>query len=139
MNTKMSTWLMATGFFFAFVGLCFIPAAFGPDGDGSTLGPGATLFGFGMLVVASGVYAKARALGSNAQSDSSATVKRTRKAACDRCGMEEPVIQCRVHQLHLCGDCLAAHYDFRSCAYVPSTRRVTAKSAAAARAQTASS
>jgi len=118
---------MATGFFFAFVGLCFIPAAFGPDGDGSTLGPGATLFGFGMLVVASGVYAKARALGSNAQSDSSATVKRTRKAACDRCGMEEPVIQCRVH------------YDFRSCAYVPSTRRVTAKSAAAARAQTASS
>jgi hypothetical protein len=37
-----------------------------------------------------------------------------------------------VHEIHLCGNCLGDHYDFRSCAYVPSTRR-TAPSKPAAR------
>jgi hypothetical protein len=45
-----------------------------------------------------------------------------------------------VHQLHLCADCLGKHYDFRSCAYVPSTRRgVTAKAHGAAYSQTSAS
>ena len=83
------------------------------------------------LVVAIHEYHRGdRAIGSM-QSDAPAAAKRTRKPNCDRCAKDEPVIQCRVHQLHLCGDCLAQHYDFRSCAYVPSTRRATVKSAAA--------
>jgi len=122
---------MACGGFIAFVGLCFLPAAFGPDADHTMLGAGAVIFASGLLIMAGSVYLKASVLGADA-TNSAPSAKRSRKASCDRCGQDEPVIQCRVHQVHLCGDCLAEHYDFRSCAYVPSTRRGTAKSAAAA-------
>ena len=138
MTAKTSMWLMASGCFIAFVGLCFLPAAFGPDPDRTMLGGGFVIFASGLLIMAGSVYVKARALGSSAP-NSAPSAKRNRKAMCDRCGQDEPVIQCRVHQLHLCGDCLADHYDFRSCAYVPSTRRGTTKPAASAYSQTASS
>jgi len=141
MATKSSTWMMAVGAFIAFVGLCFLPAAFGPDSDRTMLGAGAVIVATGMLLIAAGFYVKARSLGAVAAPVApSASGKRNRKSLCDRCAQNEPVIQCRVHQLHLCVDCLTNHYDFRSCAYVPSTRRgVPAKSNAAAYAQTASS
>lgn len=138
MNMKTSTWLMLSGWFIAFVGLCFLPAAFGPDADRTMLGAGSVIFATGLLIVAGSVYLKASNLGSDASGSPSAA-KKNRKASCDRCGQDEPVIQCRVHQVHLCGDCLAEHYDFRSCAYVPSTRRGTVKSTAAAYSKAASS
>lgn len=139
MTAKMSTWLMAFGCFIAFVGLCFIPAAFGPNPDPSMLAPGSVIFSMGILLIAGNFYVKARTHMSTQPENTAAPTKKTRKASCDRCGQDEPVIQCRVHQLHLCGDCLAGHYDFRSCAYVPSTRRSTPKSSGAAYAQSASS
>ncbi len=52
------------------------------------------------------------------------------RGGCDLCGSETPVIHCRVHDIHVCGNCLANHYDFRSCAYVPSTRRTAGSKAA---------
>ena len=133
--------MMAVGAFIAFMGLCFLPAAFGPDSDKTMLGAGAVIVATGMLLISAGFYVKARTLGTGAASThSTATTKKNRKSICDRCAVEEPVIQCRVHQLHLCAECLNKHYDFRSCAYVPSTRRVApAKSNAAAAAQNASS
>jgi hypothetical protein len=141
MATKSSTWMMAVGALIAFMGLCFLPAAFGPDSDRTMLGAGAVIIATGMLLISAGFYVKARALGmAAAPAVSPASTKKNRKSLCDRCAVEEPVIQCRVHQLHLCADCLSKHYDFRSCAYVPSTRRVaSAKANAAAAAQTASS
>ena len=139
MTAKISTWLMAFGCFIAFVGLCFIPAAFGPNADRSMLGPGSVIFSMGILLIAGALYVKARTHTAATAENPAAASKRNRKASCDRCGEQEPVIQCRVHQLHLCGDCLAGHYDFRACAYVPSTRRSTPKSAAAAFSQAASS
>jgi len=138
MTGKMSTWLMACGGFIAFVGLCFLPAAFGPDPDRTMLGAGSVILASGLLLMAGSVYIKARFIGSAAAASVSDT-KRGRKATCDRCGQDEPVIQCRVHQVHLCGDCLAEHYDFRSCAYVPSTRRGTTKSGTATYSHAASS
>ncbi len=141
MATKTGTWLMAIGSFIAFVGLCFLPAAFGPDSDRTMLSAGAVVVSTGLLLIAGGLYVKARTLGTAAApAGASASGKRTRKSICDRCGLNEPVIQCRVHQLHLCADCLSNHYDFRSCAYVPSTRRgAPAKSNAAAYSQATSS
>lgn len=141
MATKSSTWMMAVGAFIAFIGLCFLPAAFGPDSDRTMLGAGAVVIATGMLLMAAGFYVKARTLGTvAAPAIPPANAKKNRKSICDRCGQDEPVIQCRVHQLHLCADCLSNHYDFRSCAYVPSTRRgAPAKSNAAAYAQTTSS
>jgi len=38
-----------------------------------------------------------------------------------------PVIHCKVHQVHMCAECLGQHYDFRTCSYVPSTRRPATK------------
>ena len=43
MITKTGTWLMAIGAFVAFAGLCFLPAAFGPDSDRTMLGAGAVV------------------------------------------------------------------------------------------------
>ena len=141
MATKSSTWMMAVGAFIAFMGLCFLPAAFGPDSDRTMLGAGAVVIATGMLLIAAGFYVKARTLGTVAAPVTPpASGKRNRKSICDRCAQEEPVIQCRVHQLHLCADCLTKHYDLRSCAYVPSTRRgAPVKSNPAAYAQTTSS
>lgn len=134
---KMSTLLMTGGCFIVFAGLCFIPAAFGPDPDRTMLGAGSMIIAMGLVLVAVSIYANARSL--DVDTGSGSTAKRNRKTNCDKCGEDEPVIQCRVHQLHLCGSCLAEHYDFRSCAYVPSTRRGAAKSTAAAYSQASSS
>jgi hypothetical protein len=134
----IGTWLIAAGCLLALGGLCFLPAAFGVDGDRSMLGAGLGIFSFGILMISGGVYAKAKSLASGGAQ--STPQKRKAKTNCDKCGDGEPVIQCRVHQVHLCADCLGNHYDFRACAYVPSTRRgATAKSAAAAYSQAASS
>jgi hypothetical protein len=140
MATKSSTWMMAVGAFIAFIGLCFLPAAFGSDSDRTMLDAGSVALSTGMLLIAGGLYIKARTLGTVAAPVTPpASGKRNRKSICDRCAQEEPVIQCRVHQLHLCGDCLSKHYDFRSCAYVPSTRRgASAKSIAGSLSQAAS-
>ena len=140
MAAKTGTWLIAMGAFIAFIGLCFLPAAFGSNSDRTMLDAGSVVLSTGMLLIAGGLYVKARALGTvAAPATTPASGKRTRKSSCDRCGLDEPVIQCRVHELHLCGDCLTNHYDFRSCAYVPSTRRsASAKSTSGSLSQTAS-
>lgn len=140
MNTKTGTWLMAAGAFIGFAGLCILPAAFGTEGDRTVLGFGSVVIAMGLLLVSGGFYVKARALGpAPAPKNSAASTKSSRgKAVCDQCFEDEPVIQCRVHQLHLCPSCLSKHYDFRSCAYVPSTRRGSSKSAAAAYSQASS-
>jgi hypothetical protein len=140
MATKTGNWIMVAGALIVFAGLCFLPAAFGADGDRTMLGAGFVVMSSGLLGIAAGFYMKARALGPAPASAVAASPKRNRsKATCDQCVQEEPVIQCRVHQLHLCADCLGKHYDFRSCAYVPSTRRgAPMKSSAAAYSQSAS-
>ena len=137
MTTKTGTVLIVAGMLFVFVGLCFLPAAFGRDGDRTLLGAGAVVIASGILAMAGGVYVKARMLGPTTSTETQATTKRPRsKSICDQCAHEEPVIQCRVHQLHLCADCLGKHYDFRSCAYVPSTRRTAPRANTAAYSQT---
>jgi len=133
MTTKFGSWLMAGGALLCFVGLCFLPAAFGADPERAMLGGGMVVIAMGVLLISGGFYVKARALGTAAPATVPVTPKRSRtKSICDQCAVEEPVIQCRVHQLHLCADCLTKHYDFRSCAYVPSTRRANLKAGAAA-------
>ena len=127
MLTKTGTWLIAIGCCVAFLGLCAFPAAFGSNPDKTMVGVGMTILSAGMMLIAAGFYLKSRDFGNRAVERTDAQAKRGRKATCDGCGKHEPVIQCRVHQVHLCGDCLGNHYDFRSCAYVPSTRRSSAK------------
>jgi hypothetical protein len=109
----------------AVVGLLVLPAAVRGGSDRNLLGVGMSVFAMGALTIAAGIYLKAQDIQAAAKPKA---VEAEKKGGCDRCHAEPPAIQCKVHQLHLCDSCLADHYEFRSCVYVPSTRRTTAKS-----------
>lgn len=134
MALKIGNWLIGSGCYLAMAGLCFLPAAFGPHRDTSLLSAGAVLFSMGMVLTASGIYVKARhwaqAAPASARHGNARFGKKGGPKVCDLCSKQEAVIQCRVHQLQLCADCLGKHYDFRSCAYVPSTRQGNSKARA---------
>jgi hypothetical protein len=131
MSSKTANWIIAAGAVLMFIGLCFLPSALGEHPDADMLEIGACQFSLGALIVASGIYAKARvvqlAIASGDLPKPSATPNQRVRGGCDLCGSEAPVVQCKVHQLHLCGGCLAQHYDVRSCAFVPTTRTATGK------------
>jgi hypothetical protein len=131
MTSRAGSWMITAGALAGFCGLCVLPAALlGEHRDVTLLGLGACLLSLGALSTASGIYWKARLLQSlipTGTADGESKSRRVR-GGCQLCGTETPVIQCRVHQLQLCPICLAEHYDFRSCAYVPTTRRPTNKS-----------
>jgi hypothetical protein len=127
MSSKTANWIMVAGAVLMFIGLCFVPAALSENAEADLLELGACQFSLGALVMAAGVYAKARvAQSAIAAGDLKTPTSNPRvRGGCDLCGSEAPVVQCKVHQLHLCGSCLAQHYDVRSCAYVPTTRTAT--------------
>ena len=137
MQSKTSNWMIAIGAVIVFLGICVLPAGLGENGDKELLGTAAAIFSLGILSIAAGIYLRAYSLQSisNTKSaDAPTNSKRAIRGACDRCQTETPVIQCKVHQQHLCGTCLGEHYDFRSCVYSPSTRRPSTARAMAARA-----
>ena len=126
MSSRSGNWMLAVGTLMMFGGLCFLPAVVGEHAEADLLAAGAALFSVGALMTATGIYLKAGVLKSAIESgdfgkEPAAATRRSR-GGCDLCGTEAPVIHCKVHQLHLCGNCLAQHYDIRSCAYVPTTR-----------------
>jgi len=137
MQSKTGNWMMALGALIAVIGLIVIPAGLGQDtADGNLVGVGAAIFSLGALLAAMGLYFKSKATQSTEQKPLEAPVSnRPIRGGCDRCQADAPVIQCKVHQQHLCGTCLADHYDFRSCVYAPSTRRGTAVKSMTARAR----
>ena len=131
MTSRAGSWMITAGALAGFCGLCVLPAALlGEHRDVTLLGLGACLLSLGALSTASGIYWKARLLRSRIPTGTADGESKSRRVrgGCQLCGTETPVIQCRVHQLQLCPICLAEHYDFRSCAYVPTTRRPTNKS-----------
>jgi hypothetical protein len=137
MQSKTGNWVMALGAVIAVIGLVVIPAGLGQESaDRNLLGVGATIFSIGAFVAAMGLYLKAKAqLSSGQKASETSAAKQPIRGGCDRCQTEIPVIQCKVHQQHFCGACLAEHYDFRSCAYAPTTRRGTAAKSMSARAR----
>lgn len=126
MSGKLSTVVIIFGCACILLGLSFLPAAFSRDHDQTILGAAICAVSFGFLSVAAGFYLKNRLLQSAAVSGPNKTQRKAVRGGCDLCGTESPVIHCRVHQLHICGDCVSQHYDFRSCVYIPSTRRPNA-------------
>jgi hypothetical protein len=128
MSSKAATWIIAAGAVLMAIGLCFLPAALGERPDTDLLEVGACLFSLGALIIAAGMYTKARMVQmeiASGEPRKEPTSNQRVRGGCDLCGTEAPVVQCKVHQLHLCGSCLAQHYDVRSCAYVPTTRTAT--------------
>jgi hypothetical protein len=134
MGQKLSSFALICGSSLMLLGLCFVPAALGENKDEAILGAGICAFAFGALIAASGLYMKAKVATAAGRSGALNAPPKPVRGGCDVCGSELPVIHCRVHGLHICGDCLGQHYDFRSCVYIPSTRRTSAAKARAARA-----
>jgi hypothetical protein len=130
MTSRAGNWMIAVGVVVALVGLCLLPAALGEHAESSLLGLGAAVFSLGALAISAGIYLKAQALRPQAASEKPTqgeNANRRPRGACDLCRQEAPVVHCKVHQFHLCAACLAEHYDFRACVYVPSTRRTESK------------
>lgn len=119
-----------TGTAILLVGICALLPALGGHADPDQLMAGVSLFSLGALTLSSGMYLKSRAGSIPGPSGSAEepTAKRGR-GGCELCGSEAPVVQCKIHQLHLCGTCLHNHYDVRSCIYVPSARWAGGKNA----------
>lgn len=127
MSSQTGNWMIAVGALGVVVGLLMLPAALGEHIDTSLLVLGASAVSLGSLTAASGIFFKARATQSAATSgvtpgESKNSTRRVR-GGCDICHGDLPVIHCKVHQVHMCPDCLGQHYDFRTCSYVPSNRR----------------
>jgi len=130
MSSKLSTGLMVVGGLLMVLALCCLPAAFHDRSDANALEMGLCLLSAGSLTGSTGIYFKALALKTGIvpeKAGSEATAKRKLRGGCDLCGMEAPAVLCTVHQVEVCGPCLAQHYDQRSCAYVPSRRAAAGK------------
>jgi len=126
MSSRTGNWMIGMGAVVLFMGVILLPAALGEHPDTSLIAMGACGVSLGSMIAASGIYVKARALQPHAASvgvsaESKNSTRRVR-GGCDICHGDLPVIHCKVHQIHLCPDCVAKHYDFRSCTYIPSTR-----------------
>lgn len=132
MVSGAGNWIIGVGVLGMVIGLCVLPAAAMDRADSNLLSLGATAFSLGALMTSSGMYLKARLLQAGIVASPEPAATKKVKNGCDLCRGEAPVIQCRVHQLHLCASCLGEHYDYRSCAYTPSTRRAATKGLAKA-------
>jgi len=132
MSSRAGNWIIATGAVVVLLGLLVLPAALGEHVETSLLILGACGVSAGSVIAALGIYFKARA---GQPTDKAASPGESRNSArkvrggCDICHGDMPVIHCKVHQVHLCADCLGQHYDLRSCTYVPSSRRLANKAA----------
>jgi len=133
MSSRTGKWMIAAGALMILAGLCFIPAAFGDHPEADVWGMGIGLFSLGAMTVAAGTYLNARLLHAAIEATGLAKELKRGRGGCELCGNESPIIQCKIHQLHLCGNCQAEHYDLRSCLYVPSNRRVASKGKAMAK------
>jgi hypothetical protein len=135
MSSQTGNWMIVAGAVALVMGLLLLPAALGEHVDTSLLTLGACGVSLGSMIAATGVYLKARATvspeGSGVLPEESRQSARRVRGGCDVCHGDLPVIHCKVHQVHLCPDCVAKHYDFRSCTYIPSTRGTTPKTAKA--------
>jgi hypothetical protein len=131
MSSQMGNGLIVVGLLGACIGLIMLPAAMGEHPDTSLVILGACGVSLGSLTAAAGIYFKSRAnqspTGSPAASGEAKNSTRRVRGGCDICHGDQPVIHCKVHQVHMCAECLGQHYDFRTCSYVPSTRRTGAK------------
>jgi hypothetical protein len=136
MSSRTGNLMIAVGAIALVMGLLALPAAMGEHVDTSLLTLGACGVSLGSMIAAGGFYLKARTMkapdGSTVFSgDTKQSPPRRVRGGCDLCHGDLPVIHCKVHQVHLCPDCVAKHYDFRSCTYIPSSRGAAPKTAKA--------
>jgi hypothetical protein len=133
MSKQIWNWFIAAGTLVSFVGLLFLPSALNSQNrDESLLGAGLAIFSLGALIIAVAFYFKTKALRAEIGSDPNRAASlngKRRKISCDSCHQSAPVIQCTMHKMSLCTNCLSQHYDSRACVYVPAIRKSVARMA----------
>jgi hypothetical protein len=136
MSAKTSKFMILFGIFLIVSAMVFVPLGVGPDKDPTALASGASLFSLGALSIGTGFYVKGRALEERFRQEAaraaSAPPSKKKKIACEVCRELPPVISCSQHRALLCAECMTAHYDARTCVYVPAQRRSARPAAAAA-------
>jgi hypothetical protein len=121
MGPRLGNWAIVLGVIVSFAGLCIVASAVGKTSDPGLMAFGACLFSIGAVIIAGGIYIKARTMKVSTATNSLQTplITPKKRGGCDLCGPE----------LHLCGNCLAQHYDLRSCIYIPTPRKAVNKPA----------
>jgi hypothetical protein len=129
MQSKLANSMMGVGAVGIFVGFITMLSSRGEHPDSTILSIGALAVSLGSLLAAAGMYVKAKYLQPSAPAAGIAGRAQPRRirGGCDLCHGDVPLIHCRVHQVHMCADCTAQHFDPRSCTYIPSTRRLIQK------------
>src|ERR1700687_4278556 len=124
MSSQTGNWLIGLGVMGTCIGIVMLPAALGGHPDTSLLILGACGVSLGSLTAASGIFFKARAIqppaGTQATLGEPKNSTRRVRGGCDICHGDLPVIHCKVHQVHMCADCLAQQYDLRTFTFVTS-------------------
>ena len=126
LTDKILKTLIVIGVLTCFSALLALPAALAGNKDQELLGTALAFFGLGALMIALSLYLQSRALQSRISADPNviaALQSGKRKGTCDNCKSAIPVIQCTMHRVTLCANCLVQHYDSRGCVYVPATRK----------------
>ena len=133
MQSKLANGMIGVGAVGIFLGFLTMLAGRGDHPDSTILMMGACALSLGSLLTAAGMYVKAKFLQASITVNGALAKPQTRRVrgACDICHGNLPLIYCRVHQIHMCADCTAEHFDPRSCAYVLSSRRQVQKSSRA--------
>src|SRR4029077_14565556 len=109
MSSKMGNGLIAVGALGACVGLIMLPAALGEHPDTNLLILGACCVSLGSLMAAAGIFFKARPAQPAARRSASEEAKQSNgrvRGGCDICHGDLPAIHCKVHQVHMCTECL---------------------------------
>jgi hypothetical protein len=133
MSSRTGNLMIAAGAVALVMGLLALPAALGEHVDISLLTLGACGVSLGSMIAATGVFLRTRAMlpaPASVPAEARNSQRRVR-GGCDVCHGDMPVIHCKVHQVHLCPDCVPKHFDARSCTYVPSNRAASPKTAKA--------
>jgi len=130
MPSRIANGLIAIGGLGIFMGFVVMLSGRAGHPDSAIVMMGACALSLGSLLAAGGMYVKAKSVQGTVSPRSSAVLKsqpRRIRGGCDICHGEIPIVHCRVHQVHMCTDCMDQHFDPRSCTYAPSTRRQVAK------------
>jgi hypothetical protein len=129
MPSTISKIMFGLGAVLLLVGLAFVPAGMGPDGDPTVRAGGMGIFSFGALLVGLGFYLKARHVQAAITPEKKVATGPT-TPACEACEENPQVILCTTHKAALCASCMHTHFDPRSCVFIPVSRQV-AKAASA--------
>lgn len=127
MQSKLANSMIGVGAVGIFLGFIVMLSSRGEHPDSTILMIGACALSLGSLLTAGGMYVKTKYLQASLPAKVAGKASARRIRGCDICHGDAPLIYCRTHQVNMCSDCTAQHFDPRSCNYIPSRTRQVQK------------